>query len=296
VSSQREHSGAGQRAPLSGAGMSSRVAVVTGAASGQGAEAARLLAADGFAVGLVDLDEARLDETLSSIVAGGGRAVCLPADVSDRGQVEVALAELEGRFGSPWLVAAAAGVLEGGFTLEAPEEHWRRVTEVNYLGVVNIDAVAGRAMVAAGRGGRIVNWSAACVVYSGLGYPAYNASKAALESFSRSLAIELAPERITVNVIRPGSIRTPMLQAFDERSAAEVERNIPLGRWGTPRDVASAMRFLASDEAEWITGAVLAVDGGDVAAAGGAPRKAVEERLARERRAARGAAEAPSRP
>jgi NAD(P)-dependent dehydrogenase (short-subunit alcohol dehydrogenase family) len=262
-----------------------RAALVTGAASGQGACVAGTLAKDGFGVGLVDVDEAGLAETAALIEAGGGRALCLPADVARRDSVEEAVDALESALGPPWVVAAAAAVCELSLAMDATEDHWLRVTSVNYLGVVHTNTAAAASMIEAGRGGRIVNWSSISAQLAGVGGAAYVASKAALEAFSRSLAVELAPHKITVNVLRPGSIRTPMMWSFDEQAVAEEAARIPLGRWGEPRDVAAAARFLASEEAEWITGTVLTVDGGGVAGAGGASLEQARERIERERAA-----------
>ncbi len=195
--------------------------------------------------------------------------------------------EVVDRLGPPWLLAVAAGVLEGGLALEADEAHWQRVLGVNFHGVVRANVAAARAMVAAGEGGRIVNWSSNNAAGGTAGYAAYAASKAALEAFSRSLAMELGPERITVNTIRPGSVRTPMLGALTQAEIDAENDRIPLGRFGEPEDAAGLVAFLASDDAAWISGADIPLDGGTLAARGRANVHAVRARLAREAEARR---------
>lgn len=262
----------------------SRVALVIGAASGMGRATALRLAADGWTVAAADRDEERLAALGAELeAAGAAGALTLPLDLAGPvASMEAAVAAVVERLGSPWLLAVAAGVLEGGMALDAGEDHWQRVMAVNFHGVVRANVAAARAMVAAGDGGRIVNWSSNNAVGGTAGYAAYAASKAALEAFSRSLAMELGPERITVNTIRPGSVRTPMLGALTEQEIAAENARIPLGRFGEPEDAAGLVAFLASDDAAWISGADIPLDGGTLAARGRPNVDAVRARLARE--------------
>jgi NAD(P)-dependent dehydrogenase (short-subunit alcohol dehydrogenase family) len=263
-----------------------RMAIVTGAASGQGADLAEVLASDGFAVGLIDRDETRLRAVAERIGNAGGSAVARRADVSDLGEVEAALDFLESALGPPWAVAAVAGTAELGFALEVPAQHWRRVMDINWLGVVHVNTLAARRMIEAKHGGRIVNWSSVSVRLPAPGASAYVASKAAIEGFSQALALELAPHQVTVNVIRPGTILTPMLASLDQQRIEGQEQRIPLGRCGTPRDVAGAARFIFGEEASWITGTVITVDGGSEIAALGLSEAEVRDRIEREKKIA----------
>ncbi|MDW5595525.1 SDR family oxidoreductase, partial [Conexibacter stalactiti] len=261
-----------------------RTALVVGAASGMGRATALRLARDGWAVAAADRDAARLDG-LDEELRGAGAHAALTVTLDLAGGetvVEAAVAEVVAALGPPWLLAVAAGVLEGGLALDAGHDHYARVLAVNFHGVVQANVAAARAMAAAGTGGRIVNWSSNNAAGGTAGFSAYAASKAAMEAFSRSLALELGPDGITVNTIRPGSVRTPMLGALTQREVDEENARIPLGRFGAPEDAAGLVAFLASDDAAWITGADIALDGGTLAARGRAGVGAVRARLERE--------------
>ncbi len=244
------------------------------------------LAADGWTVAAADRDEERLaalaEELAAASDGGSPAALALPLDLAGPpSEVDAAVALVVERLGPPWLLAVAAGVLEGGLALDAPDAHWQRVLGVNFHGVVRANVAAARAMVAAGAGGRIVNWSSNNAAGGTAGYAAYAASKAAMEAFSRSLAMELGPEGITVNTIRPGSVRTPMLGALTQAEIDAENARIPLGRFGEPEDAAGLVAFLASDDAAWISGADIPLDGGTLAARGRANVQAVRAARAR---------------
>lgn len=259
-----------------------RTALVIGAASGMGRTVALWLAAEGYAVAAADRDAAALEELSAELAASGARHVLLTVDLADDASIDAGVAAAREALGPLWLLAVTAGILEGGMALDAPAGHHERVLRINYLGVARANAAVARTMVADGGGGRIVNWSSNNAVGGSAGFSAYAASKAALDAFSQSLAMELGPHGITVNTILPGSVRTPMLGALSDEEIAAEELRIPIGRFGEPDDVAAALLFLASPEAGWITGVNLPIDGGTLAAHGRPGAAAVAARLVRE--------------
>lgn len=242
-----------------------RVALVVGAGSGMGRATTLRLAAEGYAIGIADRDIERLHALSQELAAQAVRHSAVPMELADAGSVESGIEQLVADLGSPWLLAVSAAILELGWALEAPHDHYRRVLDVNLLGAIAANTAAARAMVAGGGGGRIVNWSSNNAVGGTAGASAYAASKAGLDAFTLSLAVELGPFGITVNSLRPGSVRTPMLAHMDPEAVEVETARIPIGRWGEPEDVAAVVSFLASDEAGWLTGAEIPVDGGTLA-------------------------------
>lgn len=266
--------------------MENRVALVTGAAMGQGADAARLFAQLGYCVGMLDIQERALLETAAQLSECSANVLPLVADIADRGSVQAAVDQLVHVYGPIWAVASAAGILPlGGFCVDTDEHSFNRVMEVNFLGVANVAITAAKSMIAAGKGGRIVNWSSVNAVVASPGFSPYAASKAAVEMFSRTLALELAPHQITVNCLRPGSIVTPMMFDMTEQDFEQESRRIPLGRWGTVKDTSAVLRFLVSDDASWITGNAITVDGGATASSGGMDQEAIQRRIDNRRQA-----------
>lgn len=242
--------------------------MVSGAGGGMGRAIARALGARGLKLGIADRDEGSLGETAELLEASGAAVLASRVDVSVAAEVEAWAEEVEARLGPISVAVAAAGALApGAWALDAEDEDERRMWGVNYVGVANLDRAAARRMVASG-GGRIVNVSSTAAVGASPGYAAYGAAKAAVESFTRTLAIELAPTGVTVNCIRPGWVDTPINAYFDADDLAEIESAIPVGRWGSPEDVADAVAFLAGEGSGWINGETISVDGGEVAALG----------------------------
>ncbi|MEN3284476.1 MAG: hypothetical protein V7607_5616 [Solirubrobacteraceae bacterium] len=258
-----------------------RVAIVVGAASGMGRATALRLASDGFAIGMADRDEPRVQEVADELAASGREHRAAPMDLADPDSVEKAVEELAAKLGAPWLLAVPAAVLENGWALEAPRAHFERVIRINLLGVITANVAATRLMVEAGAGGRIINWSSNNAVGGSAGASAYAASKAGVDAFTASIAVELGPYGITANSLRPGSVRTPMLAHLDADRIERERRRIPVGRWGEPEDAAALVSFLARDEASWLTGAAIPIDGGTLAGHG---RRSVAEAADRARR------------
>ena len=236
-----------------------RTAVVTGAASGQGRATARLLAEKGARVAALDIDEAGAASLAEEIEQAGGRALALPVDVSDPGAVTAAFAESADRLGPAYILAAAAAVFpEPCYSFLRPLEDTARVLAVNLLGAVHCADEAARQMVEAGQGGRMVLWSSIGAGSVIDGHAAYCAGKAGIEGLTRALAAELGRYGITVNAIAPGAIDTPMITP----PGPDYYQRVPAGRIGQPEEAARLVGFLCTEATEFLTGAVLALDGG----------------------------------
>lgn len=259
-----------------------KMIVVTGAGGGQGSDVARRLASKGYGLGLIDLDEAAVRALHDELSAAGAACAWRAADISRRNDVEAALENFS-RLAPIYGLLNTAALLKGGLLMEEDDAAFDRVFAVNVRGGYLCNVIAARHMIEAGRGGRIVNWSSASAHTGYLGYAAYGASKAAMEGLTRLLSLELAEHQITVNTIIPGSIQTPMVGYFTDADMKAVAEAIPLGRWGLPPDITEAALFLLSEQAAWITGASLAVDGGQLAGPHGANVAAARELLRKER-------------
>jgi NAD(P)-dependent dehydrogenase (short-subunit alcohol dehydrogenase family) len=248
-----------------------RVAVVTGAASGIGREIALTFARAGARVACLDIDAGGCEQTASEIEDGGGRATAAECDVSRQEAVEAAFAEAD-ELGPAGVLVNDAFVPSHTRPQAIGLGEWTRVLEVNVTGYLLCAQAAARRMMAHG-GGSIVNLSSiAASAALGRGNVAYSVSKGAIDSLTRELAIEWAPFGIRVNAIKPCQVLTPGLQEmiddpkFDsETLLATWLRGIPLGRLAQPQDVAAAALYLASDAAAMVTGALLPVDGGNLA-------------------------------
>jgi NAD(P)-dependent dehydrogenase (short-subunit alcohol dehydrogenase family) len=249
-----------------------KVALVTGAALGVGAAIATVLAEEGAAVGLIDVDPAALAQTVAEINGAGGTARAFPGDVRDGENSRRAVAALVEEFGGLDVLVNNAGVVRYGFLPTFEEEDWDYVFDINLKAMYRAARVAIPEMRKRG-GGAIINLASVQAYYSHKGAVAYSASKGGVVAFSRALALDHAREGIRVCAIAPGSVRTPMLLDSARRSNPEdpdaalavFAESHPIGRLIEPRDIANVAAFLASDKAGAMTGATVLVDGGLVA-------------------------------
>ena len=252
----------------------SRSALVTGAARGIGRAIAGRLAADGLGVSVVDLASSNDQvEALVANLGGPGAALGLTVDVTDADSVEVAVADHVQHFGGLDVMVANAGIAVTAPLLETTAEQWQLTMEVNLRGVFHCYQSAARQMISQGRGGRLIGAASVAAHRGGKWQSAYSASKFAVRGLSQSIAQELAPYQITVNVYSPGVVHTPMWEGIDAEMTrrrgtelgsemAGMVAGIPLGRLENPTDVAAVVSFLASPDADYITGQSIVVDGG----------------------------------
>jgi NAD(P)-dependent dehydrogenase (short-subunit alcohol dehydrogenase family) len=244
-----------------------RVAIVTGGASGIGAASARLFAAEGAKVALVDQDKEGLGQVAAEIEANGGRALTFAADVSSDAEARAGVAQVMEKWGRVDVLLTAAGMSTGGTVDAIEEEAWDRTFDVNVKGTYLWIHYAIRPMIEAGSGAIVTIGSQLAQSSPGRN-AAYVASKGAIASFTKTMAVDHAHQGIRVNALMPGVIDTPMpartLKRYADPEAMKAywkERH-PMGRIGRPEEVARAALFLASDDASFITGTLLFVDGG----------------------------------
>jgi NAD(P)-dependent dehydrogenase (short-subunit alcohol dehydrogenase family) len=247
-----------------GAGLDGKVAVVTGAASGIGRSAALQLAAAGARVAAVDVDLARLDHTLAEMAGDGHIAV--PQDLRRIAELTPMLHDIASRLGSLDVLMNVAAALRRQPLAEVTEEDWDFQHDVNLKATFFLCRAAGEIMAEHGRGGRIINFTSAAWQLGPLkGSDAYVASKGGVVSLTRGFARQLGRHGITVNVVSPGQIDTPMQHVDNTPEIVEAAmRACPLGRMGEPREVAAAAVFLASSHASFISGATITVSGASV--------------------------------
>ncbi|MEK9673185.1 MAG: SDR family oxidoreductase [Rhodospirillaceae bacterium] len=239
-----------------------RRALVTGATRGLGLEIAKALADGGARVALGGRDGNAMAEALNAIEAAGGRARALPFDATDEIQVEAAFRDLEADGGADILVNAA-GDRDRRALADLDAQALRDLLDINLVAGFTLSRAVAPLMAARG-GGRIVHVTSIAGHIARAGDAAYTASKGGLTGLVRALAAELGPQKITVNAVAPGYFATDANRAMvdDPEIAGWLSKRTSLGRWGEPHEIAGAVRFLVSDEAAYITGHVLAVDGG----------------------------------
>jgi 3-oxoacyl-[acyl-carrier protein] reductase len=237
-----------------------KVAIITGAARGIGRETALLFAAEGAKVVICDL-LAEGEEVAEEIRSRGGEAIFYKLDVTDRESVKRMVNTVTERYGRIDILVNNAGITRDAQFLKMTEGDWDKVIAVNLKGVFNVTQAVAPVMVAQGKG-KIVNAASVVALYGNFGQTNYVASKAGVIGMTKVWARELGRKGINVNAVAPGFIQTEMTAKVPERVLQMMRERTPLGRLGTPRDVAYAYLFLASDESDYVNGAVLSVDGG----------------------------------
>jgi glucose 1-dehydrogenase len=246
--------------------LENKVALITGASSGIGAGVAARFAAEGalVAVNYRPGSPRDRDAADAAVATFGTRCIAVEADVSRRDHVEAMIGRVVAELGRIDICLNNAGIETKRDFLDTTDDEWNRVIGVNLYGAFVVSQLAARAMVAQGGGGRLLFMSSVHEDIPFPGYTSYCASKGGMRMMMRNIAMELAPHGITVNNIAPGAIATPINQAVldDPVALRNATSEIPLGRFGTPADVAAVAVFLASDEAAYVTGSTYYVDGG----------------------------------
>lgn len=238
-----------------------KTAVITGGAKGIGAVTARLFCEQGAQVAIIDADEAAGDALARQLHAEGNDIEFFKADVTDEQEVQKAASAIAEQFGSVGILINNAGITKDAMTLKMDTESFRKVLDVNVTGVFNCTKAFLPGMEAAGYG-RIISTSSIAGTGGNIGQANYAASKAAVIGMTRTWAKEFGPKGITVNAVAPGFIETEMISSIPEKVVTQLRQLTPSPRLGKPEDVAHAYLFLASEEASFINGTVLEVDGG----------------------------------
>ena len=242
--------------------LTGKCALVTGASGGLGSTIAEMLASGGARMALnYGRNAAKAEAVAERIAAAGGEAFVVQADVTDEASVESMFSEVMARFGRLDILVNNSGVTRDGLLIRMKDGDWDTVLDTNLKGAFHCARAAVKPMMKQ-RSGRIINISSVLGVIGNGGQTNYCASKAGLNGFTKALAKEVGSRGITVNAVAPGFIPTEMTAQISEEVGQKVKANIPLGTFGEPSDVASAVAFLASDAAKYITGHILQVDGG----------------------------------
>ncbi len=244
--------------------LQSKVAIVTGAARGIGRAIAARFAAEGAHIVIADVDRAAAEEARSLIESAGGRAISVVTDVSNRKEVESMLEVCIGEFGGVDVLVNNAGMIVFGTLLECTREDWERMMAVDLTGAFHCTQVVARRLVDQKRGGRLIHLGSTASLLPAPQQAAYCIAKAGLAMLSRMAALEWAPHRITSNLLCPFGAVTDINRDLlsDPKLMSQLESKVPAGRMATVEEIAAAVAFLASDEADYITGIDLVHDGG----------------------------------
>jgi len=238
-----------------------KVAVITGGADGLGRAASIKFAAEGAQVIIWDMNEEKSHVTLAEITAEGGKAFFAKVNTASYSEVEAATQDAISRFGRIDILINNAGITRDASIKKMTPEMWQQVIDVNLTGVFNCAKCVSAGMVEKGYG-RIINTSSVVALYGNFGQSNYVATKAGVIGLTKTLARELGRKGVTVNAVAPGFIATEMVKKMPENILKSMEEKVPLGRLGTPEEIASVYLFLSSDEASYINGATISVDGG----------------------------------
>ena len=239
----------------------SRTAVVTGASRGIGRACALELAKAGHAVALASRQADKLEEVAAEIRAAGGTAFVVTLDLASRDAIKETFRKVSKEFGPVQILVNNAGIIRDRLAMFTTADDWDQVLQTNLSAAFSCCQQVIAPMMRA-RWGRIVNISSVAAEAGSYGQANYTAAKAGLIGLTKALAQELAPNGITVNAVAPGYIETDMTSTLKEEQKARSLEAIRMGRWGRPEEVAAAVRFLASEEASYITGSVIDVNGG----------------------------------
>jgi 3-oxoacyl-[acyl-carrier protein] reductase len=238
-----------------------RVALVTGASQGIGRATAKALAEAGAKVAAAARNEEKLASVAQEIAAAGGDAAAIRLDIADAEQIKAAFKQVVERFGRLDILVNNAGITRDALALRMKLDDWEAVLRTNLTGA-HLCIQQALATMVRQRYGRIINVTSVVAQMGNAGQANYVAAKAGLIGLTKAIAAEVASRSITVNAVAPGFMVTPMTEGLSEKVKEELQGRIPLGRLGTDRDVAAAIVFLAGDEAGYITGHVLDVNGG----------------------------------
>jgi NAD(P)-dependent dehydrogenase (short-subunit alcohol dehydrogenase family) len=243
--------------------LANKIAIVTGGAAGIGQAIALALAAEGADVAIADIQDAKAQAVAAQITAQGCRALAAHCDVGDSAQVEAMVAQVARELGGLHILVNNAAIISPGLFWELSDEAWHKIIRTNLDSVFYCARAAARVMIKQAQGGRIINMSSIHATLSEPSAGPYTAAKGGIEAFSRTMATELAPYKVLVNCVAPGAtyseLTTPMYTEAVKRSLFE---RVPLKEIAQPEWIAAGVVFLASDEARYMTGQVLTLDGG----------------------------------
>jgi 3-oxoacyl-[acyl-carrier protein] reductase len=241
--------------------LAGKVALITGASQGIGRATALALAEVGARVGVAARNEEKLAALVQEIAGQGGEAFAVKMDVADGEQIKAGFKAVLEKFGKLDILVNNAAITRDGLAMRMKQEDWDAVIRTNLTGAYLCTQQALGTMMRA-RSGRIINIASVVAQMGNAGQANYVASKAGLIGLTKAIAMEISSRNVTVNAVAPGFVETPMTDVLSDKVKEELKTRIPLGRMGTGRDVAAAIVFLASDEAAYITGHVLDVNGG----------------------------------
>jgi NAD(P)-dependent dehydrogenase (short-subunit alcohol dehydrogenase family) len=242
-----------------------KLAIVTGGAAGIGKAIALALAQEGADVAIADIQDAKAEAVAEAIVAMGRRALAISCDVSDSAQVNAMVAQVVDAWGGLDILVNNAAIIAPGLFWELDDEDWHKIIRTNLDSVFFCSRAAAKVMIEQGRGGRIIHMSSIHATLSEPSAGPYTAAKGGIEAFARTMATELAPYRILVNCVAPGAtyseLTTPM---YTDAVKKSLFQRVPLKEIAQPEWIAAGVVFLASDDARYMTGQVLTIDGGYV--------------------------------